>query len=244
MTSLPSTPWGGQVVYRSSTGSTMDDAQALEAQGVPEGSVAWAGFQTAGRGRFPDRVWHSAPGANLLFTVYWNPDRFRVPFFAPSLTVGLGLCFWLESLTLPPSIPIALKWPNDVYLADRKVAGILVRRRLGAAGPGSIHAGVGVNLLPSEPRGDFRSPATSLAEVGCRLSPAQALEGLLPALARALAAPDPRSDCVGRLWRQNQELALVLPDGQTRQGLVRGLDEAGGLLLEGAGGLEVLSSGE
>jgi len=220
----------------------MDDAQALEDAGWPTGSLAWAGYQTAGRGRHRGRTWVAEPGSSLLFTLYWGPEAFAVPSFAPSLTVGLGLCRWLESFSGSEG-SVALKWPNDVYWEDRKLAGILVRRRLTASGPGSVHAGIGINLT-RPPEAGFRTAAAALCDLGPSLSPAEALEGLLPYLASALADLDPRGACEQRLWRRHLDLSLTLPDDSVRSGLVRGLDPSGGLLLEGPSGLEVVNSGE
>lgn len=236
------TPWGGSIHYRATTTSTMDDAQALEDEGAPDGSLVWAGEQTAGRGRHPGRTWNAAPGASLLFTVFWRPSRFRVPDFAASLTVGFGVCLWLESLGLGAEHRISLKWPNDVYLGDRKLAGILVRRRL-SSGLGSVHAGIGINLLP--PVADaYRTTPTSLAEAGRSLAPDEALVGLLPFLAAALDHPEPRSQCAARLWRRGQPLTLSFPDGRSASGIPRDLADDGALIWDTERGREVLSSGE
>jgi BirA family biotin operon repressor/biotin-[acetyl-CoA-carboxylase] ligase len=221
----------------------MDDAQELEDRAEPEGSLAWAGVQTAGRGRHPGRVWQGAPGDSLTFTVYWSASRFRVPGFAASLTVGLGLCLWLEALGAAPG-RVRLKWPNDVYLDDRKLSGILVRQRWSATGPGRIHAGIGVNLAAPASAG-LRTPAASLAEAGLNLTPEQALSSLLPSLAQALGHPSPRQACEARLWRLGEEMELSTPsDDRPRRGVVRGLDEGGGLVWDTASGREVVSSGE
>jgi biotin-[acetyl-CoA-carboxylase] ligase BirA-like protein len=238
------TPWGGRVVYTETTASTMDDALVLEDRGEPDGSVAWAGFQTAGRGRHAGRAWSGEPGASLLFTVFWSPHRFRSPTFAPSLTVGLGLCLWLEAQGLPPS-EVSLKWPNDLYLGDRKAAGILVRRRVSASGAGSVHAGIGINLRPPQETG-FRTPSASLDAFGLVLTPETALSTLLPALAAALDHPDPRTACEDRLWRRGQEVELSTPDGAgaARRGRVLGLDAAGCLVWDRGRGPETVSSGE
>ena len=223
----------------------MDDAQALEDQGEPEGSLVWAGEQTAGRGRHPGRVWLGRPGASLMFTVWWSAARFRFVDFAPSLTVGLGVCLWLESLGIGSQLPVALKWPNDVYLADRKAAGLLVRRKLGQPGQPTIHAGIGINLGFQEADQDFRTPAASLSEAGVRLSPQRALETLLPELEKALSHSDPRGACEQRLWRNNKEMELTLPGAVSSAcGTVRGLDEFGRLLWDGPDGLAAVSSGE
>lgn len=235
------TPWGGVVSYRSSTRSTMDDAQEMEEAGFPDGSAAWAGYQSGGRGRHPGRTWLGAPGASLLFTVFWRPERFRHLGFAPSLTVGLGVCLWIESFS--PNPP-ALKWPNDVYWDDRKLAGILVRRRLGPSGPGTIHAGIGINLATPEGPQGFRTPAASVGDTGRLLSPEEALTGLLPFLAQALNHADPREACTQRLWRRNQPITLAMPDGRQESGTVAGLDQDGSLILEGPEGRRILSSGE
>ena len=240
---MTSTPWGGLVFYKPSTTSTMDDARDLEARGEPDGSVAWAGHQTAGRGRHPGRVWHDDPGASLLFTVYWSAARFRVLRFAPSLTVGLGLCLWLEGLGLLPGA-VGLKWPNDVYVDNKKVAGILVRQSWGSTG-GAVHAGIGVNLFPPRESEGFRTSACSLAGVGVALTPDQALGSLLPALALALDHTDPRTACEQRLWRRGLEMELTVPGTVTpRQGVVRGLDDEGRLVWDGPAGREFVSSGE
>lgn len=236
------TPWGGRAEYRSTTSSTMDDARALEDAGAPDGSLVQAGFQSAGRGRHEGRAWVSAADDNLLFTVFWSPNRFRVPEFAPSLTVGLGVCLWLEALGLDASV--ALKWPNDVYLGDRKLAGILTRRRWTASGPRSIHAGIGVNLRPPTGEGDFRTPPASLVDFGLDLTPAQALDGLLHALAVALDHPEPRQACEARLWRRGQALELERPGQPVATGTVVGLDLQGRLIWDRDGHQEMVSSGE
>jgi len=174
-----------------------------------------------------------------MFTGFWSPSRFRNRDFSPSLVVGLGVCLWVESLV--PSAPVSLKWPNDVYLGDAKLAGILVRSRWTAGGPRSFHAGVGVNLRV--PTGEFRTPPTGLVAWGVDLRPSQALESLLPFLAQALDEPQPQGLCESRLWRRGAEVELNLGTGPVR-GFVRGLDAAGRLLWEGPRGLEALTSGE
>jgi BirA family biotin operon repressor/biotin-[acetyl-CoA-carboxylase] ligase len=220
----------------------MDDAQDLEDLGEPDGSVAWAGTQTAGRGR-QGRTWTDG-GSSLLFTVFWHASRFRVLSFAPSLTVGLGLCLWLESLALPSQLPVALKWPNDVYLADRKLAGILVRRRMSGSSDGSIHAGVGVNLRSPFGAPEFRTPPVSLAEAGLSPAPDAALNGLLPYLAQALDHPDPRSACEERLWKRGQTIELSAGGRPPASGKVLGLDAQGCLLWETAAGVQTVAFGE
>jgi BirA family biotin operon repressor/biotin-[acetyl-CoA-carboxylase] ligase len=239
------TPWGGRVVYTETTASTMDDALVLEDRGEPDGSVAWTGFQTAGRGRHAGRTWAGEPGDSLLFTVFWHPQRFSDVHFAPSLVVGLGLCLWLGCLGADPA-RVRLKWPNDLYIDGRKAAGILVRRRVSASGPGTVHAGVGINLSHPPEASGFRTPAACVADLGLDLGPPEALATLLPRLAEALDHPNPRAACEAHLWRLGQEVSLSTPDGSglARHGRILGLDEAGCLVWDRGSGPETVSSGE
>lgn len=239
-------PWGGTCWYTPETFSTMDDARDLEARGEPGGSLVVAGYQSQGVGRHQGRNWLSAPGDSLLFTVFWPASLFAVPTFAPSLVVGLGVCRWLQGLAWAASPQIALKWPNDVYLDGRKVAGILVRSRLSSTGPHSYHAGVGINLRQQHFAGEFRQQPTSLALHGVSLSPEVALGELLPHLQAALALVDPKTACEGLLWRRGEVLSVQVPDtGSTVvEGAVLGLDAAGGLRVATSAGEVVVNSGE
>jgi BirA family biotin operon repressor/biotin-[acetyl-CoA-carboxylase] ligase len=189
------------------------------------------------------RTWTDG-GSSLLFTAFWNPSRFRVLSFAPSLTVGLGLCLWLESLGLPEEWPIALKWPNDVYLANRKLAGILVRRRMSGSGEGSIHAGIGINLRTPFDASEFRTPPASLADVGLSSSPEATLQQILPYLAQALDLADPRAACEQRLWKRGATIDLSVAGRAAEPGLVRGIDGTGRLEWETASGVQTVAIGE
>ena len=105
-------PWGGTILHRAVTSSTMEDARLLEDSGAPGGSVVWADFQTEGRGRMAQRRWESPPGGALLATFFWQEHQFRVAQFAPSLLVALGVLEWLCHYPVPGRF--CVKWPNDV----------------------------------------------------------------------------------------------------------------------------------
>ncbi|NNM67775.1 MAG: biotin--[acetyl-CoA-carboxylase] ligase [Spirochaetales bacterium] len=243
-------PWGGLVRFVERTTSTMDEARVLAASGAPSGSFVWAWEQTKGRGRYPDRRWEARPQDALLTTIFWKVGAFKVPSFAFSLTVALGLVQALEPWAQGGRF--AVKWPNDLLFEPedpaspaRKVAGILtaVRREGGELW---IHAGIGLNLR--RPAGDsFRRPAGAVSDLGLDWSPERALEILLPSLKKALDDPDPRASLVPHLWSWGEPAVWDLPTpegGRTVEGRIVRLEPTGALVLQTNEGVFTVYSGE
>ena len=221
-----------------STGSTNAD---LLARGGPEGQVLVAEEQTAGRGR-AGRTWVSAPGASLTFSVLLRPAS--VPPAArgwlPLLT-GVAVAAAVRSAA---GVAAVLKWPNDVLVGDRKLAGILVEQF--SAGD-AVVVGVGINVttpedaLPVSPAG---LPATSLLAEGADV----AREALLTEILRGLeqeylgfrADPDPeRSGLLAKYTAAcatlGRTVRVELPAGRVMDGLAEGIDRGGRLLVRPAG---------
>jgi len=187
--------WGGpgglwtSVEVVASTGSTNAD---LLARGGPEGQVLVAEEQTAGRGR-AGRTWVSLPGASLTFSMLLRPVS--VPPAArgwlPLLT-GVAVAAAVRSAT---DVAATLKWPNDVLVGDRKLAGILAEQS--PAGD-AVVVGVGLNVatppdaLPRSPTG---LPATSLLVEGAQVARERLLSEILGTMERWYLAfradPDP-----------------------------------------------------
>lgn len=125
---------------------------------LPPYTAVTASFQTAGRGQ-RGNSWESAPGENLLLSMLFLPPENIVPAqqFLISQAVSLGMVDALGRILAPVEHPrITVKWPNDIYIGDRKVAGILIENILSTEGKilRSI-VGVGLNVNQRE----FRSPA-------------------------------------------------------------------------------------
>ncbi len=176
----------GPITVLDSTASTNDDARALARSGCPHGAVVLADTQTAGRGRGAHR-WHSPPEAGLYVSIVWRPqlDPSRLAWLA--LAGGVGVARAVDQILEQPRARI--KWPNDIYVDDRKLAGILVEAQVNARSATAI-LGVGLNVFTNEFPAELDSVATSLVRLGAR-----ALERNRIA-ARLLASIDAACRCV------------------------------------------------
>jgi BirA family transcriptional regulator, biotin operon repressor / biotin---[acetyl-CoA-carboxylase] ligase len=133
-----------RVVAESSLSSTMDAAHALAADGAPAGTLVLAEEQHAGRGRGGNR-WRSAPRAGIWLTLIERPAD-AAGLEVLSLRVGLRVAPVLERWTTGP---VRLKWPNDLYVHDAKLAGVLIEARWRDQRPDWVAIGIGVNLVES-----------------------------------------------------------------------------------------------
>jgi BirA family biotin operon repressor/biotin-[acetyl-CoA-carboxylase] ligase len=237
-----------EILVFNETNSTNDYAMQRGRQGAPSGLVVFAERQTAGRGRF-GRTWDSAAHRGLWFSLLLRP---ALPIqLWPRLTswVAASLAGAIEdSLGLPAKI----KWPNDIYLLDRKVAGILAESGADSKGQPFAVVGIGVNVnheLRDFPR-ELDGKAGSLRMATGRLldRPAlataliQALEARFPEMSadfpRIIADVTRRSLLLGR-WVQLRAGHTIL------EGRAESLDADGHLLLRKTdGSLSRLTAGE
>ena len=138
--------------------STQDALRKEAARSDVGGFVVFAEHQTRGRGRF-GRSWLSPPGKNLLFSVLLRLPHAQPTPFLVTVTASVALC---EALFEGINLPAQIRWPNDILLADRKVAGILVERTTPRDRPPAYLVGIGLNVNLSPP--DVEA-ATSIAEL-------------------------------------------------------------------------------
>ena len=207
-------PDGWDVGYVAETGSTNSDLLAdLDAGRVGHRSVLAAGFQSAGRGRL-DRRWEAPPGANLLVSIAFR----EVPEHPIELTrrLGLALCAVVDGLRTDP--PCGLKWPNDVLLDGRKLAGLLAVR---SGATGAVVVGIGVNV------GWSPDGAARLGELDPHLSPAEVLRRLLAEFDRL--PTDPTDLYRRRLLTLGAQVRAQLPGGAELTGRAVDVDAAGRL---------------
>ena len=219
------------------TDSTNERARELAEAGAPSGTVVTAEEQSAGRGR-GGRSWSAPAGAALLYSAILRPldlSHLLLP-----LAVPLAVCEACESLA---PVSCKVKWPNDAWLEERKLAGILIEARP----PEWAVIGIGVNVSigRDEFADDLRWPATSL---GHGASVEALREALDAALSRWVAAPT--TEVLGEYRSRDALRGREIgwdggPETDERRGVAEGIDERGNLLVRSAkGDLHALGSGE
>ncbi|HEX3850214.1 MAG TPA: biotin--[acetyl-CoA-carboxylase] ligase [Polyangiaceae bacterium] len=233
---------GRPLMYKPVTGSTNDDALLAARSGAPHGSVFVADEQTAGRGR-RGHSWLAAPGEDLLFSVLLRPKLELPQTSALTLAIGLAL---RDAVSQRIAESADLKWPNDLLVNGKKLAGILVESQLQGDRLQAVVVGIGLNVASREFPSEIAARATSLALLGStRLEREPLLYDVLQAISARLDAYQ-NTGVAGILGELNTVDALrgkrVRVDAQV--GIGRGLDEHGRLLLEDdAGRIHAILSG-
>ena len=214
--------------------STNSEARSLAVRGAAEGTIVLAEGQTKGRGR-SNRTWFSPRGKGLYLSVILRP---RIPLeWNPRITIaaGVALATALDHMGIRPG----LKWPNDVMLGSRKVAGILTEGAFDQTGTGFAIVGVGVNVntVSEEFPVSIRELATSLrVGTGKAISRVTMLQGFLHELEQWY-----ETLCLGNLegiletWRRyatilGKRVEVCLPDSGLL-GVAEDLDSDGALLV-------------
>lgn len=222
-------PWVTAVHALVEVASTNDEAARLARAGAPEGTVVVADYQTAGRGRL-GRAWTAEPGTSLLAS--WlikppiPPERRPLLSFATAVAVAAA-CEAAGVLT-------SLKWPNDVLVAERKLAGILTEM----LSDGTVVIGVGLNVRQDGLGLPLLESATSLLLERSRpVSRAWLLGSILSAFAPFAHAPAAaletyRARCatVGRVVRVER------PGGDVLEAEALRIDDDGALIVRGDAG--------
>ncbi len=218
------------------TASTNDRARELAERGAPSGTIVTAGEQTAGRGRH-GRAWAAPPGKALLLSAVLRPldlEHVLLPLAAP-----VAVCEAIESLA---PVDCRIKWPNDVWIEERKVAGVLIEARP----PDWAVIGVGVNVAIAEREfpADLRWPATS---IGHGVQVGDLRDAICASLGRWVEAP---TATTVRAFRAQDALSgrAVSWEGagvEPGSGRAVDVDERGNLLVDLADGTRLgLGSGE
>lgn len=241
--------WIRRVEQHAELASTNDRAleMADSVQDCDLPLLVFADLQTRGRGR-ASRAWWSASGA-LTFSLLLALDRERFPVGQRSqLALACGVAVAGSIQKAVPAAPVGLKWPNDVYLLDRKVSGILVEVPSGSVPHGVLGLGVNVNNRFSSAPREVRQHAVSLCEVaGTELDRFGFFVTLLQQLERQFLSLCERPAAVLEQWRR----FCLLSGRQVRwnsaehclEGICEGIDEEGRLLLRTVQGVHRLVTG-
>ena len=242
---------GRRMHWLESTASTNDVAARLAESGAEEGTTVVADMQTAGRGRH-GRVWFSPPGAGLYVSVIVRPgtglDNDENP--AALLTLASGVAI-AEAVRAATGLPAEIKWPNDVLIGGRKLAGILAEAAVQAGVLQFIVVGFGVNLQPAAYPPQLASRVTSIeVETTRPAERALILAEILAALGERYAdLRAGRFDAILSAWRQlAPSLRGALVEWDSPAGVVRGfaqdVDRHGALLVRVGAKVERVIAGE
>ena len=244
---------GSRVLYFPVTGSTNDVAATLAAslKAASEGAVVIAETQTAGRGR-RGREWFSPPGSGLYVSVVLRPGRSlgaggnRA---TKLLTLAAGVAL-VEAVETATGLGVDLKWPNDLYIGRRKLAGILAEAGGGEPDDGIV-IGFGINVGAAAYPPEIGDRATSLeSELGRHVDRARLLVESLASLARRYDdLLEGRFDAILDAWRarapgsRGARVALTTASGST-PGVTAGIDDEGALLVLVGDRIERIVAGE
>lgn len=235
--------WRARVLAR--TESTNGDVAQAAREGAAEGLVMLADEQTAGRGRL-GRSWQTPANRAVMCSVLLRPAVPAARWGWVTLLAGVALADAVRAVT---GIEAQLKWPNDLLIGDRKVAGVLAE----VPAAGAVVLGIGLNVsqeqaeLPATPTG---LPATSLRLAGATVLDRELLAAeLLARLQQRYASwqaadgdPDRsglRADYLARCATIGRQVRVLLPNDQQRDGVASTVDRDGRLLVRDPAGLDI-----
>ena len=235
--------FGRRVHWLEMASSTNDIAARLAEGGAEPGTVVAAEAQTSGRGRM-GRSWFSPPGAGLYVSVVLAPD----PPQLLTLAAGVALADGIHAST---GLQAEIKWPNDLLVGKRKLAGILAEAAAQAGRLAFVILGFGVNLRPAAYPPELADRATSIeAELHRPADRAVILAEILCALsARCTDLRHGRFDAILSAWRARApSLRGAFVEWDSPRGPKRGraedIDDTGALLVRADGRTERLIAGE
>ncbi|WP_460912055.1 biotin--[acetyl-CoA-carboxylase] ligase [Spirosoma areae] len=231
----PKTLFIGQIIqYLPTCQSTNDEASALIAQTDPaEGTVVITDQQTAGRGQRGNQ-WETQSGQNLTLSVVLKPSFLAATDqFWLNMAISLGIFDTLQPLL---GDDLCIKWPNDIYVGDQKIGGILIENTLHGSAIAWSVVGIGLNVNQT----DFQYPTATSLQQQAPLPNAYDLPGLLSRLCETLEQrylqlrsgqrDSLKINYLQTLYRYQQEHTFE-SKGRSFRGIIVGIDAAGRLAI-------------
>ena len=212
---------------------------ARELDTAPEGSVWIADFQTAGRGQRGNK-WEGKKGENLTFSILFKPRGFLATRqFELSEVVALGVVNYLST----KGIQAKVKWPNDIYVGDRKICGILIENSVRDGMLSSSLVGIGLNVNQTRFPDSLPNPTSMLLinpdNEGIVLSPLlERFMDIFKSYCRRYlnitgGLNRLRMLYLGQIWHKDMTARYIdNSDGHEFTGIIRGISEIGHLLVE------------
>ena len=206
-------------------------------------SIVRANYQTSGHGR-QDRSWVSEKGKNLLFSILIKDENIVKNGGFLSLVAAISLCEVIEKSFPNISKPM-IKWPNDIYINDKKVCGILLESNL----PEYIVIGVGLNVNQKLFDGEYRKEPTSLSlEIGKDVRIENLKESIYQTLIDNLGNAEIRKETYLNYYRSHNYLlgkrVSYVQNNVSSLGIIKGVDESFNIIIETRTKQLHISSGE
>jgi BirA family transcriptional regulator, biotin operon repressor / biotin---[acetyl-CoA-carboxylase] ligase len=228
------------------TGSTNADLLAAARDGAPHGTVRVTDLQTAGRGRL-GRVWSAPSGSGLLCSVLLRPLRRAVPHGA-TWAVSLAA---RRACSAVAGVEPQLKWPNDLLVGERKLAGVLAESVADAGAISAVVVGIGVNVgWTAPPPPEIAERAVTLSEAAGRpVDRDELLRAMLGALAPLVDEWHRDPGALAARYRDalttlGQSVRVELSDGELHGVATAVTDEGALVLQDGAGDRHVVHVGD
>jgi len=210
----------------------LDEARA----GAPTGLVVVADHQSAGRGRL-GRSWEATPGSSLLVSVLLRPDLPVEQLFLLTLATGVALA---DALRAVAGVVAGLKWPNDLVIDDRKVAGLLAETEVSAGAARAVVIGAGCNFTPDAFPPELEAHATAVElEAGRAVDRDELLVAFLGALSARLDGLDAVvAEARARSATLGRRIRVELPGDAVLEGVAIALADDGALVVRDDAGPE------
>ena len=217
--------------------STNSLAEKLPLSELKDKQVILTWRQTQGRGQATNR-WESAPGKNISMTVIFRPECLEAgKQFAVSMVIALGACDFISRYVSGCSV----KWPNDIYVGDRKISGILIEHSIMGRYVGGSLCGIGVNINQERFLSDAPNPVSLFQLIGKEIPVKRALEELLDCIEKRYETirdyEGLERDFLKVLYRREGVYDWEDERGMFRAS-IRGVNEFGQLVLEDVEGNE------
>jgi BirA family transcriptional regulator, biotin operon repressor / biotin---[acetyl-CoA-carboxylase] ligase len=233
--------FSGNFIFQNKIDSTNNLAKKLALKGAPHGTLVLAEEQTAGKGRL-DRKWLSPGNENLIFTILLRPPLSADNIFPLTMILAVSAIDAIEAMT---GLNVLIKWPNDLYVNRKKLAGILTEFSVRDFSVEYVIIGLGLNVnwMPGEKDG-ILYPATSILAESCmRISRNELLTGILTRF--EISYGKLIRGGVDELHTRWNELSLIIgmdvdvtSIGEVIKGRVKAIDREGALILENSTGEE------
>lgn len=235
---------GQRIVFYDRVGSTNDVAKQLADAGEPEGTVIIADEQTAGRGRL-GRAWVAPPHSSILMSLVLRPNLAPSQTARVTMAVALGAC---EAICAETGLAVQIKWPNDLLVHGKKIAGILLEAGIVGDALEYVIVGIGINVnFNVASIAEVSNDATTIADELERPFPrVRLVQALLQSIEEYYLRVNENlvSEFSAHLATLNQWVRAQTPAG-IEEGVAERVNENGALILRRADGSHIeLLAGE